>query len=425
MQPHGRCGFDSDPPDSIAPARPAQVGCSAREIRVKLSVPPYWREVLNRNPVSMLALQQRGIAGKGPRNIGRSTLATVQGWRFTQNAIDPLTLAGPLLVRRLLDVLEDETVLDDAPPAREAPKAIRPPTTWDTARFVAAQAVRAALLAASRPAGAITRGLSPSVPITADFVPITTALSRTVFRMCLNRKVLPTPIPLSLTGKGETGSCGAAGGGDNWTAAWTSGMRGTSARRRIREPRVVLERRYHLSYPFLIQKGSDIFLLPESASNHTIELYRASRFPDMWELEKELCSNISAVDTSAVFLDGIWYFFTTSLSGGNETFLFWSEKLDGDWHYHPRNPICTDIRRSRGAGALFRQGGNLMRPVQDCSGCYGYAITLNRVTRLSVTDYSEEPVETILPNWRKGLLATHTLNSSDAYEVIDATRYAP
>jgi hypothetical protein len=66
-----------------------------------------------------------------------------------------------------------------------------------------------------------------------------------------------------------------------------------------------------------------------------------------------------------------------------------------------------------------------MRPVQDCSKSYGYAITLNRVTRISVTDFAEEAVETILPNWRKGLLATHTLNSNDAYEVIDARRFAP
>ena len=387
-----------------------------------LSTPAYWREVLNRNPVSTLVLQQRGAADIGIiRNIGRWSLATVPGWRFTQNATDPLTLAGPARVRRLLDVLEDETVLDAAPTGA-IPRPARYPTAWDTARFAAGQTVRSV----SRRIAARGRDYPWFVAVRSD--------SRH-FRANNDRFVpdgfqdVPEP-----EGSSYADPFVLSREGRNWLFVEEASTKLPHGRLVCLEllaaggfgdPMVVLERPYHLSYPFIVQKGSDLFLLPESAANHSIELYRATRFPDKWELEKELCSNIAAVDTSAICLEGIWYFFTTALSGGNETFLFWSTELDGEWHYHPRNPICTDIRRSRGAGALFLCGGSLMRPVQDCSKSYGYAITLNRVTRISVTDFAEEAVETILPNWRKGLLATHTLNSNDAYEVIDARRFAP
>jgi hypothetical protein len=53
---------------------------------------------------------------------------------------------------------------------------------------------------------------------------------------------------------------------------------------------------------------------------------------------------------------------------------------------------------------------------------YGYAIALQEILRLSKTEYEERPVKKILPDWRPHLLGNHTLNSNDAYEVIDGQR---
>jgi hypothetical protein len=51
------------------------------------------------------------------------------------------------------------------------------------------------------------------------------------------------------------------------------------------EPFAVLERSYHLSYPFIFRWGSDIFMIPETSDNRTVEVYRAVEFPGKWELE--------------------------------------------------------------------------------------------------------------------------------------------
>jgi hypothetical protein len=176
-----------------------------------------------------------------------------------------------------------------------------------------------------------------------------------------------------------------------------------------------------MSYPFLLPVGDEIYLLPETSENRTLELYRATKFPFEWTLDRVLLRDVALVDTTPFLCDGIWYFFT-SLAETGETLLFYADRFDGEWRYHPMNPICSDVRRSRSAGALFYRQGKLMRPAQDCSVRYGYALALNEITMLSPTEYSEKLVETILPDWGDGLLGTHTLNVADSIEVIDGLR---
>ena len=45
----------------------------------------------------------------------------------------------------------------------------------------------------------------------------------------------------------------------------------------------VLEEPWHLSYPFLIERDGEIFMIPESSANRDIALYRAIEFPLKWE----------------------------------------------------------------------------------------------------------------------------------------------
>ena len=45
----------------------------------------------------------------------------------------------------------------------------------------------------------------------------------------------------------------------------------------------VLEEPWHLSYPFLIEWGGDIWMIPESSTNRDIAIYRAVDFPLKWE----------------------------------------------------------------------------------------------------------------------------------------------
>jgi hypothetical protein len=383
------------------------------------SEPPYWREVAAGRPVSTLALVQD--AGHGDvRRLDACQVSTQQGLHVSRYAVEPLNLAGLVLIRNLLDLLDPGITSGTQTVAPASRGILSPPGNLETASLVAHQALQ-----------------SVSIRLTSRwrkakwFVAVRS--QRDLFRAHQNQFVPEAFREVPSPGGSELADPFVVeDNGRNWLfveelpAGSVKGHLSVIELGRngdFSQPVPVLEKPYHLSYPFVFRDQGEFFMLPETSANDSIELYRATRFPFEWKLHKVLFSNIRVVDTTPVFLDGIWYFLTTSARHGHETFLFWSTRLDGEWLYHPCNPICSDVRRARGAGPLFRSGGALIRPAQDCSVRYGYAIALNRVLRISPTDYEEELIEVIYPNWRSGLLGTHTLSSNEAFEAIDGLKY--
>lgn len=191
-------------------------------------------------------------------------------------------------------------------------------------------------------------------------------------------------------------------------------------------PEPVLERDYHLSYPFLFEWQGDVYMLPETAATRSLQLFRATKFPYEWELHSEPMRGYPMVDATLHEQDGCWYMFVNvSERGGSlddELFLFIAETPLGPWQPHPLNPIKSDVRSARPAGRLFKRDGKLIRPAQDCSTSYGSAINLCEVEVLTETDYRERIVERLEPNWRPGLEGCHTLSFSDRMEFIDGKR---
>jgi hypothetical protein len=182
-----------------------------------------------------------------------------------------------------------------------------------------------------------------------------------------------------------------------------------------------LERPFHLSYPCVFRDGNTLFMIPETRSNGTVELFRCARFPDVWEMEKVLFS-AQAVDTTLWVDDGLYWFFVPMREPrgkGTQLWLFYAESLTGKWTPHPANPISTDVRSSRRAGAIFRHNGKVFRPSQDCSRRYGYSFTLNEIVVLNRCQYQEKPGVTVAPSWTKGLLGTHTYSHATQVEIID------
>ena len=46
-------------------------------------------------------------------------------------------------------------------------------------------------------------------------------------------------------------------------------------------------------------------------------------------------------------------------------------------------------------------------------------MVLNRVQKLTTTEYHETPVARITPDWYPGNRGTHTLNENDSLQVVD------
>ena len=188
--------------------------------------------------------------------------------------------------------------------------------------------------------------------------------------------------------------------------------------------KTVLERPYHLSYPYIFEYDKAIYMLPETGKNHTIELYRCERFPGQWEKVKTLMKGVYAVDSTLLEANGKWWLFTNIAAEGGSTWdtlhLFYADHpLSDQWTPHPSNPIVKDIRSARPAGRIFSDAKGLIRPSQDCSVTYGYATNFNRITQLSETEYAETQEWKLQPE-PKDMLGTHTWNRVNGVCVIDA-----
>jgi hypothetical protein len=190
----------------------------------------------------------------------------------------------------------------------------------------------------------------------------------------------------------------------------------------ITEPQLVLNRPYHLSYPFVFQWKGTHYMIPETSHARTVELYRCASFPGEWALESTLMENVNAVDTTLVEIAGEWWMFTSmAVEGVREVFelhLFHSETPFGPWKPHRQNPIKCDIS-ARPAGAVIQQNGRLYRPTQSA---YGEAVLIYKIDRINAREFEETHVSTIQPRWTDHLIGTHTFNTAGGLTVIDGLR---
>lgn len=386
---------------------------------------PFWEEVTKDRATSTVTIFWHDSTFANGRQARKLETSTVPGLFFTMNAQEPLI--GTIRVLAELGMkfrdggrqFEEELRRVPANPMEAARLADYPPSS-EAGRFILRKLLRSARLRLT------TRGKA----------------ARWFIAMRPNMGGSITgPGPLDLTGFAEVPlPAGVAAMADPFL--WeTEGrnyvffeeLAAGSSRGRLAcvevlengscsEMKIILEGPFHLSYPCVVPSGGELFLLPETSAAARVELYRFSRFPWEVELISTLVDGLALVDTTPLFHDGRWYFFTSTLQPFMEALLFWSDRLDGGWNLHPASPISLSVKNGRAAGNLFWRNGRLYRPAQDCSVRYGYAIQVNEVTRLTPTEFEEHAVGYVPPSWTQNLLGTHTWNENARFQVIDGIR---
>src|SRR5262249_61115094 len=58
--------------------------------------------------------------------------------------------------------------------------------------------------------------------------------------------------------------------------------------------RVVLEERFHLSYPYVFEWRGEYLMVPETLKAGSIRLYKTSSFPDSWQFAGNLIDTVGA-----------------------------------------------------------------------------------------------------------------------------------
>jgi hypothetical protein len=198
----------------------------------------------------------------------------------------------------------------------------------------------------------------------------------------------------------------------------------------LRDVTPILPVAHHTSYPYVFEDGGRWFLIPESREAGRVDLLVATDFPSGWEHAGTRVEGVNAVDATVAAHGGAYWMWVSMAPPGvrlvDETYLYLSDRLDGGWTPHPRNPVVSDARRARPAGRQFLHRGRLIRPSQDCSVRYGRRVVFNAVEILTPGDYRERPVGALEPDWAPFRnLAAHTYTFDGEWEATDGLRTFP
>ncbi len=196
--------------------------------------------------------------------------------------------------------------------------------------------------------------------------------------------------------------------------------------RPVGTPVPVLERPFHLSYPFVFAVNDAIYMLPEASQNASLDLYKAVDFPWHWEIERTLFEGVELADATLLFHEGLWWLFAAvakdGVGGHDQLSLFYSRDLFGPWTAHPQNPLKSDCRSARPGGRIIDTGGRLFRPAQDCEKSYGAGLAWFEIDTLTPSTFRETEVLRWSAERDLGMDALHHFDRCDDLQAIDFAR---
>lgn len=186
----------------------------------------------------------------------------------------------------------------------------------------------------------------------------------------------------------------------------------------------VLETACHMSYPAVFDHDGLILMMPETTGNRTLELYRADPFPHRWVRHAVLMSDVYMGDATLFSHENrVWLAATTTDHGATDRdslSLFHTSALGEAFTPHPLNPVVVNVCGARPAGWLERCADGLRRPGQDCTGGYGWGLTIARIDRLDTETYRETQLAAFAPPASLKASGLHTVNRAGRFETIDA-----
>ncbi|MEC8753819.1 MAG: hypothetical protein VXX25_04490 [Verrucomicrobiota bacterium] len=188
----------------------------------------------------------------------------------------------------------------------------------------------------------------------------------------------------------------------------------------------VIKESFHLSFPFIFEYQNDLYMVPETLEANSIKLYKCTDFPKKWKFQKDIISNIKAVDTMIFEKDNLWWLKYNPAIGHKKhctsvlMSLYANSPLSSDWKTHRLNPIVFDNSVGRNGGILQSNKNDLIRVRQNQDfNFYGRSISLAKINILSDSSFEEKEIKKILPDFFKNIEGCHHFHSNNHYTVYD------
>ncbi len=200
--------------------------------------------------------------------------------------------------------------------------------------------------------------------------------------------------------------------------------------------RVVIDAPTHRSFPFLFEIDGVLHMIPESAEDRTVDLWRSDAMPDRWRLVRRLLWDVDMVDTVAFRRAGLWWLVGSRAdpAGGRCLTVFSTDDLlAAPLRRHPVSDLGIDAGAPHGsgrnAGPTIDHDGRLLRVVQASTDHYGQGARVLELVELDAERWREVPFEGAHPIAE--IVARHAPHhvsrhgSLLAYDVRDRARSWP
>lgn len=209
----------------------------------------------------------------------------------------------------------------------------------------------------------------------------------------------------------------------------TNKMKGHLACSKIKSDKIIylgeiLDSKEHLSFPFIFEHEKKFYMVPESSSKSSVDLYKCTDFPFKWEHSHSILKDISAVDSVIFYHNNLFWLFTNSnydilCQPHNSLSIFYSDNLfKTNWKPHTQNPILIK-NGGRNAGRIIKEGKKIYRVSQKYGyQNYGNGVLFNEILKLTTCEYKEKISRQFIPYNKINGIAHH-YDRKDNFEVFD------
>jgi hypothetical protein len=188
--------------------------------------------------------------------------------------------------------------------------------------------------------------------------------------------------------------------------------------------KLVLETEAHLSYPFVYKENGKIYVFPENAFSGALYCYEFDQATQTLINKKEVI-NKPVVDATIIKHEGKYWMFCSMIgeARNSDLHIYYADRLTGPYIAHAYNPVKKDKYSARPAGSLVNVDGILYRPAQNCTSIYGESITINKIKKLTATEFAEEQYMTIYANKNDRFnYGIHTINACGDTIIVDGQK---
>ena len=193
---------------------------------------------------------------------------------------------------------------------------------------------------------------------------------------------------------------------------------------KVSDYQTIISENYHMSYPFVFEYNNDIYMIPESGANKTLDLYIATSFPYKWEKVKSLLEGVVVADPTIYTYNNELYLILQNLSVKATNYNLYKLDMENK-NIEKIDSFDYDFDMGRPGGKVFRYKDITLRPAQNCKEIYGGGLIFYKINNI-IPKYEEELYGQIdnnkiqiLGKAKVGVNRVHTYSQTSEYEVID------